>query len=374
MKRIAAIACALVGALALPTGALAAQPIIPPAQSQVIQGHASGTVIGVARGSFAIEAAAGQMSVVNALTNAANLVTAGDFPYVYGGGHAEAGIASIGIKGPGYNGRRIGFDCSGSVAAVLSGAGVWQPTSGVPNDAGIIAQLLSEHLIARGAGTGPVEVTLYDHPGVHIFMNIDGRFFGTSDGGGGGDARGGAGWLDDGAPDATSRSYKPYHFFPWVLKGSTTAGHIDSFQLGVLPSGASGLQVGVKLRVTYAQTRSGSMFATALDYPGAITATGTVQSVAPDGSSLTLQAPDGSSLTLATNGAPQLLQNVAAGDTVSVTYLLSGSTTIALSVTVTATPPPSTTPPPDPTAPPTNGGSSAPGGSDAPAGPTGSGT
>ena len=54
-----------------------------------------------------------------ALTAAANSVTAGDFPYVYGGGHAEAGIASIGIKGPGYNGRRIGLDCSGSVAAVL---------------------------------------------------------------------------------------------------------------------------------------------------------------------------------------------------------------------------------------------------------------
>ena len=116
----------------------------------------------------------------------------------------QAGIASIGIKGPGYNGRRIGFDCSGSVAAVLAGAGVWQPTSGVPNDAGIIAELTSEHLIARGAGRGASEVTLYDDPGVHIFMNIDGHFFGTSDGGGGGNPAGGAGWLDDGAPDATS--------------------------------------------------------------------------------------------------------------------------------------------------------------------------
>jgi hypothetical protein len=109
-----------------------------------IQARASGTVIGVARSSFAIESSGGRMSVVNALTDAANLVTEGDFPYVYGGGHAEAGIASIGITGPGYNGRQIGFDCSGSVAALLAAPGVWQPTSGVPNDGDIVAQLLSD--------------------------------------------------------------------------------------------------------------------------------------------------------------------------------------------------------------------------------------
>ena len=38
-------------------------------------------------------------------------------------------------------------------------------------------------MIAPGVGKGPLEVTLWDHPTVHIFMNIDGRFFGTSDGG-----------------------------------------------------------------------------------------------------------------------------------------------------------------------------------------------
>ena len=105
MKRLAAVACALFGALVLPAGALATQPSTSPTPAQAVQGQASGTVIGIARGSFAIEAAGGRMSVVNALTNAANVVTAGDFPYVYGGGHAEAGIASIGIKGPGYNGQ-----------------------------------------------------------------------------------------------------------------------------------------------------------------------------------------------------------------------------------------------------------------------------
>ena len=62
---------------------------------------------------------------------------------------------------------------------MLADAGVWPAGSGVPADNGVIAQLRSEHLIARGTGT----VTLYDGPGVHIFMSIEGRFFGTSDGG-----------------------------------------------------------------------------------------------------------------------------------------------------------------------------------------------
>jgi hypothetical protein len=254
MKRIAATLCALLGALLLPSGALAT-PSAP------VQGQATGTVIGVAGHTFAIEAGGGRMSVVAALTKAADQVTAGDFPYVYGGGHAQAGIASIGIKGPGYNGRRIGFDCSGSVAAVLSGAGLWQIASGVPNDAGIIAQLLHEHLIARGAGHGATQVTLYDDAGVHIFMNIDGQFFGTSDGGGGGDPAGGAGWLNDGAPDAHSRVYKAYHLLPGILGEQTTFARIFTFQAGAQPSVVHGLELGGEVQVSYAQAPNGRLTA-----------------------------------------------------------------------------------------------------------------
>jgi hypothetical protein len=264
MKRLTAIAGALLTALALPAGALATQPATTSSATPPAQGQASGAVIAVARGSFAIEAPAGRMSVVNALTAAANTVTAGDFPYVYGGGHAEAGIASIGIKGPGYNGRRIGFDCSGSVAAVLSGAGIWQVASGVPNDAGIIAQLLSEHLIARGAGRGANEVTLYDDPGVHIFMNIDGNFFGTSDGGGGANPAGGAGWLNDGAPDAHSRIYKAYHLLPSLLGEQTTFARIFTFQAGAQPSVVKGLELGGEVQVSYTQAPNGRLTALAV--------------------------------------------------------------------------------------------------------------
>lgn len=267
MKRHALTLCALLGALALPSAALAAQstsgaaPGAGSPPSQPVLAHASGTVIGVDGRTFAIGASAGRMSVVAALTDAANQVTAGDFPYVYGGGHAQAGIASIGIKGPGYNGRRIGFDCSGSVAAVLAGAGLWPVAGGVPNDAGVISQLLRDHLIARGRGHGSSEVTFYDDPGVHIFMEIDGHFFGTSDGGGGGDAAGGAGWLADGAPDAHSRIYKPYHLLPGVLGRQTGFERIFTFQTGGHPSLGHGLELGGSVRVSYTVARNGRLTA-----------------------------------------------------------------------------------------------------------------
>jgi hypothetical protein len=254
MKRCSAVLCALVGVLLLPSAALAAIP----------GGQASGTVIGVAGRTFALETPAGRMPVPAALRAAADGVTAGDFPYVYGGGHAQAGIASIGLKGPGYNGRRIGFDCSGSVAAVLSQAGLWPVAAGVPSDAGVISELLHEHLIARGRGHGATEVTFYDDWGVHIFMDIDGRFFGTSDGGGGGNPNGGAGWLDDGAPDASSRHYKPYHLVSGVLRQQTSLERILTFTLPSRRHAAAithGLMLGSAVHVAYAVAPNGNLVA-----------------------------------------------------------------------------------------------------------------
>jgi hypothetical protein len=251
MKRFAAVLSVLLGVFVLPSAALATG-----SSSQV-----SGSVIGVSGRTFAIEASGGRMSVVAALAAAANGVTAGDFPYVYGGGHGQAGVASIGLKGPGFNGRRIGFDCSGSVAAVLSEAGLWPLAAGVPNDAGIVTELLRQHLIARGRGHGSTEVTLYDDAGVHIFMDIDGRFFGTSDGAGGGNPNGGAGWLDDGAPDTFSRRYKPYHLLPGVLRQQTSLEPIFTFQTRGHAALTHGLELGGVVHVAYTVAANGSLVA-----------------------------------------------------------------------------------------------------------------
>lgn len=329
MKRHFAACSAFVLALLIPSAVSAASP------RTVATGSATGTVTAISDNSFTIQTAGRQVGIVNALTAAANNVTKHDYPYVYGGGHAQAGIASRGLKGPGYNGHRVGYDCSGSVAAVLAGAGLWPAGSGVPNDAGIIATLRQERLIARGVGTGPVEVTLYDHPGVHIFMSIDGRFFGTSDGAGGGDPRGGAGWLDDGAPDASRRVYKAYHLLPSVLRSSTNAGHIVSFQLGALPS-LPAVELGDTVQVSYSENSAGSLFPTSIAFPGATTTTGTVGSVADDGSSFTIQTGAGQTLTLSV-ADPSLIQDLVPGDAVQVTYTTSDSTLTARLVTITAT-------------------------------------
>ena len=232
MRRPAAV-IALGVALALPCAAHATG--VRAASAQAAPAQAGGTITALGPSWLTIQTSGRRTGVVNAMVAAANAVTRANYPYVWGGGHPEAGVASASGRK-----RAVGFDCSGSVAAVLAGAGVWPAGGPVPNDAGVISQLLQAGLIARGPGRGPVEVTLYDHPGVHIFMNIDGRFFGTSDGGGGGSAKGGAGWLADGASDAYNRAFRQYHVIPSVLRDRTTYGHSLTFQTAATPTLVAG--------------------------------------------------------------------------------------------------------------------------------------
>jgi hypothetical protein len=318
-----------------------------PAMASPKTGTLTGAVVGLNGATFTIQSNGRRMGVVNALTAAANAVTQGDYPYVWGGGHAAAGVAGVGAPGPGHNGRRVGFDCSGSVAAVLAGAGLWPAGGGVPNDAGVIAYLKAEHLIARGAGTAPVEVTLYDDPGVHIFMNINGRFFGTSDGSVGGNPKGGAGWLYDGAWDATSRAFHKWHFLPSVLRDRTTYGHDFTFVGTAVQGLASVLGLGDRVRVGYAQNSAGGMSASALSWIGQLTATGTVVALSSDGSTVTVQTPTGQTLTLSVGGFSWLVQSLAVGDGVSVIYTRKAGVLTLRQTTVTApaTPAPATTAP-----------------------------
>jgi hypothetical protein len=260
-----ALACALALSAGLLSGAAGAAGVAGSAPSAGAgSGQAAGTVVYIGWSSFTIRTGGRRMSVVRALTAAADQVAQGDYPYVYGGGHAQAGTASIGIKGPGYNGRRIGFDCSGSVGAVLAGAGLLPAGMSVPNDAGIIAELRRAKLIAAGVGRGPGAVTFYDKPNVHIFMSIDGHSFGTSDGGAGNPSQrnGGAGWLDDGAPDASSRAFKPYHLVAAALSAPTIYGPTLTFETGRSYELLQGVAVGDDLHVSYTRDRKGALTAT----------------------------------------------------------------------------------------------------------------
>jgi hypothetical protein len=339
--------------LAVPNGAMAT--LLPPRSTQ-----ATGTLTSDGAYSFMIQTPGKAVGVLNALTSAANRVAAGDYPYVWGGGHGEAGIASVGTKGPGHNGKRRGFDCSGAVAAVLVAGGLWPTGTAVPSDAGVIQYLLRAKLIARGAGAGPQEVTLYDDAGIHIFMNIDGRFFGTSDGGRGGDAKGGPGWLDDGASDVSNPAFKRYHFLAGAVKAMTNAGYALAFQFGPGVGLLSGYPIGAEVRVVYKTTTAGTMIAQSVTLVGESTVTGTVQPIVPGvpsfsvttaaGTTLTFPAPAGSAI------AGELADGqIAAGDTVTVSYVKVSGTVTVIAATVTATP----APPPvvtSPSPPPPSGG------------------
>jgi hypothetical protein len=202
-----------------------------------------------------IRTASHRMGVTAALTSSADRLAAGDYPYVWGGGHAAAGAPDVGVTGgPGHNGRRLGYDCSGAVAAVLAGAGLWTAGTRVPNDARIVSRLRHARLIVAGPGHGPGAVTLWDRRGTHIFMQLRDRFFGTSDGGAGAadNPNGGAGWLDDGASDTHQRAFRAFHFVAGALRGSVLTGPTLTVGLRseVADSGL-GLAAGTRVRVTY---------------------------------------------------------------------------------------------------------------------------
>jgi len=308
---------------------------------------ATGHVIVVAGDSITIQTAgAARAGVVNRLVATADRITSEDYPYVWGGGHAEAGVASTGIAGgPGYNGRTKGFDCSGSVAAVLAGADLWAPGSGVPSDAGVISELRGEGLIEPGAGTGANEVTLYDDPGVHIFMSINGQYFGTSDGGSGNpnQKRGGAGWLYDGAPDATSSAFRRYHFVPRVLSGAAGASRTMTFVLGSRSGPITQFLTGDEVRVSYEELASGTMVALTAALHGVKTATATVTSISTTRGALVLRTAAGKDLSLVTVAGSPVPMTVAAGDTVSVEYTKSQGHLTLRAITVTGVPTPTGT-------------------------------
>jgi hypothetical protein len=253
----------LLSLLAIIPPSAAAAPIaragLPGSATHVVRG----TIISLDPSELTVQAAGPRIGVIGALSRAADTVAAGDYPYVWGGGHALAGVADTGMRGgPGANGRRVGFDCSGSIAAVLAGAGLWVPGTGVPSDAGVIAELRQAHLIARGAGHGSRSVTLWDDRGVHIFMQIGIRYFGTSDGGAPSPENpdGGAGWLDDGAPDTQDHHYRPWHLVPAAVDRRVNAGRVVTVALrGGLVTATGELGIGSRVGIRYAIGRRGAI-------------------------------------------------------------------------------------------------------------------
>lgn len=174
----------------------------------------------------------GNTTVIDAITSSAATINNANFPYVWGGGHAHAGTPDTGTGG-----SKIGYDCSGSVAAVLSGAGVVTPGQSIGRDDSLVATLVQQGFLQPGGGTGSPEVSIFDNPGQHIFMRINGQYFGTADATGHlpGTSLQGAGWIANGSPG----TFNQYHVPPAILSKSTTY-QLPSQQGGANPNPGTG--------------------------------------------------------------------------------------------------------------------------------------
>jgi hypothetical protein len=157
----------------------------------------SGLHYNMAAGGFA----GGGTGAMGAMVNEANQITSRHFPYAWGGGHS-------GFAGP--------YDCSGAVSAVLHAGGF------------LSAPEVSGEFESYGL-PGPGAVTLYANP-THVYMSLDGHFFGTSASNPGG----GAGWFS-GAPRSgfAVRHVDPKGNTGGIGAASGGAGHIGPFKSGM---------------------------------------------------------------------------------------------------------------------------------------------
>jgi len=101
-------------------------------------------------------------SVIGRIYEACQNLTAKAYPYVWAGGHGAAGVPSVGSPGPGYTGRTIGFDCSGSTCAALSAGPAGFNPGGPVWDSGRIAT-------SWGAAGEGKYLTVWANP-THVFM------------------------------------------------------------------------------------------------------------------------------------------------------------------------------------------------------------
>jgi hypothetical protein len=146
-------------------------------------------------------------TVINAILNAANAIDSKHYPYAWGGGHRQIGVASSGGNDDGGSGPvDIGFDCSGSVSAVMGAAQLMTTPSaaiGFPSCLGSAA--------TTGKDTSNSNSVNIYYCSTHVFMEINGRYWGTTAGGAQADAKGGPGWLSGPAPYATDPTYSVVH-------------------------------------------------------------------------------------------------------------------------------------------------------------------
>lgn len=203
-------------------------------------------------------------SLMSAIINSADSISAANFPYVWGGGHTSIGVPDKGDVGAdGNTGAFIGYDCSGSVSAVLGAAGLLQS----PESTQGMIQALGKYAVA-GRGSGNPEVTIWINPATHVFLEINGQYWGTSIGMGASpnhtngrenNASSGPTWWKKGSSAPDTSSFTPYHIPRTYLATPTTSSATVKNATTAPPE-----TMYDTANVTVASTRS--------DFPNAVTA------------------------------------------------------------------------------------------------------
>lgn len=155
----------------------------------------------------------GQRTRLDEMISRASEISNKNYPYAWGGGHHSVGTPSIGEPdGPPGSSGALGFDCSGSVLAVLA-AGEFVPTG---SSFGTSAEM--GHVYGHIGEPGPAPegkgVTIYYNE-EHEWMTINGRYFST--GGSSKNPNGGAGWGGEGS---ANWGEDPSRFESFHLKNS----------------------------------------------------------------------------------------------------------------------------------------------------------
>ncbi len=128
----------------------------------------------------------GQRSRLDEMISRASEISNKNYPYSFGGGHPHVGTPSMGTEHESGGALVNGFDCSGSVLAVLA-AGGFVPTGSSFGTSGEMGHVYG-HIGESGSGPKSKGITVY-YNSSHEWMTINGREFST-----GNNSKGGAGW------------------------------------------------------------------------------------------------------------------------------------------------------------------------------------
>lgn len=154
-----------------------------------------------------VKGGSGKRTRLDEMISRASEISNKNYPYAFGGGHPHVGTPSMGTEHESGGSFVNGFDCSGSVLAVLA-AGGFVPTGSSFGTSGEMGHVYG-NIGKPGPGPKGKGVTIYWNA-EHEWMTINGRYFST---GWNKNPNGGAGWGSENENEwpSASGSYESMH-------------------------------------------------------------------------------------------------------------------------------------------------------------------